>query len=282
MVGERISRAHETDQSLERIAHSATLAWARQHVQRGGRLWLFLDYDGTLVPIAPTPDQARPDAALRNLLTHLARLPALRVVILSGRPLTSLQALLPETGLILAGLYGLEIEWPDTTVTQRINHTELRPIIEQVLADWAALTGSHPGFFIEDKGVAATLHADFASDEDAETVLPLAQKIAARLATDTNFRPLRGQRFLDLVPTQAHKGESVAWFLDRDTLPDAPPIYFGDDENDEAAFPVVQQRNGRAIGVGSFQLAHADEYLSSPAEVRAWLEILLSEAAPGS
>ncbi len=274
MVGERISRTDETDQPLGRVARSTTLAWARQHVQQGGRLWLFLDYDGTLVPIAPTPDQARPTPSLRNLLTHLAQIPVFRVVILSGRPLASLQAMLPETGLTLAGLYGLAIQWPDATTTLRFKSAQLRPLVERVLADWAAVIGRRPGFFVEDKGAAVTLHADFAGSEDAEIVLPLARRAAEQRAHGNDFRVLSGQRFLDFIPIQAHKGKSVAWFLNGGIFPDALPIYFGDDENDEAAFPVIQQRNGQTIGVGSSRLASANEYLSSPAEVQAWLELL--------
>src|SRR5512138_2278344 len=61
------------------------------HLRGGGHLTLFLDYDGTLVPIAPTPDEAVPDERLIGLLTRLAQHRSIRAVILSGRRLDDLR-----------------------------------------------------------------------------------------------------------------------------------------------------------------------------------------------
>jgi trehalose 6-phosphate phosphatase len=67
---------------------------------------LFVDFDGTLAPIVDDPDAARPLAGSVDLLDRLAgRLGVVGVV--SGRPVSFLQAHLPES-LALAGLYGLE------------------------------------------------------------------------------------------------------------------------------------------------------------------------------
>ena len=46
---------------------------------------LLLDYDGTLVPFARRPQQARPGQALLNLLTRLSADPRTTLVIISGR-----------------------------------------------------------------------------------------------------------------------------------------------------------------------------------------------------
>ncbi len=241
-------------------------------MQRGGRLWLFLDYDGTLVPIAPSPDEAQPDAALLELLAHLARAPAIRTAILSGRPLSALKGMLPGPGLILAGVYGVEIQMRDGSVQRRIEPGELRSAIEQVKAAWTDLIDRRSGFLIEDKGCAVALHARFASETDAEAVLPRAKLAASRLMPADRCRLLGGDRFLEVAPAAAHKGEAVEWLLDHGGLTDALPVYFGDDDKDEEAFATVRQRGGIPIGVGSRKLAHALEYLPSPEAVRAWLE----------
>ncbi len=263
------------------MSASPILARISRHVQRGGRLWLLLDYDGTLVPIAPSPDEAQPDAALLELLTHLARTPAFRTAILSGRPLSGLEAMLPVPGLILAGLYGVEIQMRDRSVQRRIEPGELRSAIEQVKAAWMDLIGGRSGFLIEDKGCAVALHARFASETDAEAVLPRARLAASRLMPADRGRLLGGDRFLEVAPAAANKGEAVAWLLDHGGLTDALPIYFGDDDKDEEAFATVRQRGGIPIGVGSRKLAHALEYLPSPEVVRAWLQHLAMEAEPG-
>src|SRR5512133_3671306 len=86
------------------------------HLRRGGRLFLFLDYDGTLVPIAPTPPEAIPDEALLALLRELTERDSIRTAILSGRPLRELQSMLPIPRLIFAGLYGVEMQIGERTI----------------------------------------------------------------------------------------------------------------------------------------------------------------------
>ena len=48
---------------------------------------LFLDYDGTLTTIAPTPSQARLSVAAKKTLKSLAGIEDLRIVVVSGRAL---------------------------------------------------------------------------------------------------------------------------------------------------------------------------------------------------
>ena len=47
--------------------------WA--HVRSGQELALFLDYDGTLIPIGGAPSETQGDAALMDLLTGVASRP---------------------------------------------------------------------------------------------------------------------------------------------------------------------------------------------------------------
>lgn len=251
------------------------LATVRQHLAAGGRVWLFLDYDGTLVPIARTPDEARPDASLLELLTGLAELPTLRVVILSGRSLSSLRAVLPVPSLTLAATYGIEIQMPGQGVVIRSDPAHLRPVIEQVQSAWAQLVARRSGFLLEDKGLAVALHALLADPSDADSVLPQARSAAMRIITSDRFRILDGDRFLEVVPATAHKGQTVEWLLDHQRSRDALLIYCGDDDRDEEAFAVVQRRRGISIVVG--QTRHttlATCQFSSPDALRGWLRLL--------
>src|SRR5512140_3187692 len=85
-------------------------------LKEGAHLTLFLDYDGTLVPIAPTPAQAVADPSLLELLGALSQNPQIRAVIVSGRPLEDLRRMLPVAGLTIAGLYGSETWLADGTL----------------------------------------------------------------------------------------------------------------------------------------------------------------------
>jgi hypothetical protein len=48
-------------------------------------LWLLLNYDGTLVPLAQSPQLAAPDEELLSVLDELARLPGIQIDIVSAR-----------------------------------------------------------------------------------------------------------------------------------------------------------------------------------------------------
>ena len=71
------------------------------------RLLLALDYEGTLVPSASPPVEARPAPAVLLLLSQLAQASDVEVAVVSGRPLVELRALLPVPGLVYLGTHGL-------------------------------------------------------------------------------------------------------------------------------------------------------------------------------
>ena len=253
----------------------------QQHLLVGGHLWLFLDYDGTLVPIARTPDEARPDAELLALLRSLARCPQLRLTILSGRPRASLREMLPVPGLVLAGTYGVEIQYPNGFAVLRAELAQVRPTIERVLSAWAELIAARDGFLLEDKGIAVALHARYADPRDALFVLPAAMVAVKQTLDPTQFRLLGGDRFLEVAPRLANKGESVAWLLDEEHAFQELLVYLGDDDKDEEAFAVVRQRGGIPIVVGSRNFStEALARLPSTESVRIWLQSLLEAVMP--
>lgn len=286
MVDERISQANGGDRSpqvgidlpegKEQPPGASTLQDIQNHLRRGGRLWLFLDYDGTLVPIVRTPDEAQPDVALLELLGRLAARPRIRTVVLSGRPLSALEELLPIPGFIRAGIYGVEIDIPGEGIVTRARAETVRRVVEQVRDEWALLVRGRPGFLVEDKGLSVALHARFAFPAQAAEVMPLAQAILTLHATE-ELRVIGGDRFLEIAPAAAHKGESVEWLFGHVPLPDAKSIYFGDDDKDEEAFLIVRKHTGIPIIVGPRQPHTAALIrLPSPADTRLWLETLIS------
>lgn len=238
----------------------------------GTRLWLFLDYDGTLVPLARTPGEAQPDPPLLDLLTCLVNTPSLRVTILSGRPLSWLQAVLSIPGLMLAGTYGVETQLGDGTLVVRADDAQMGSRVQQIKGIWTELVKGHEGFFIEDKGRAVALHARFAQPEDADVILPAAESAARQLMTDTVLRVVGGHRFLEIAPAAAHKGATVEWLLQEQSFPNAQLVYFGDDDKDEQAFEVIVQHGGLPIVVGEPRgPTLAPIRASSPSQVREWL-----------
>ena len=246
------------------------------HLRRAGHVTLFLDYDGTLVPIAPTPPEAVPDAELLELLAALALRPALRLVILSGRPLDDLQRMLPVEGLILAGLYGVEVRMGGKVVARGASPDGSRQTLARLRDGWVELVGSLPGFFLEDKGQALALHARWAEAEQARRVLEAARRLATGPMEAGSFRILDGDRYIEVAPLTADKGKTVNWLMAQYPVEGDLPLVFGDDNKDEAAFQAVHAHGGWAVGVGHrYPLPSADLRLESPAAVRGWLRALL-------
>ncbi len=247
------------------------------HLRGDGHVTLFLDYDGTLVPIAPTPAEAVPDDELLELLDQLCKQPSLRTVVLSGRPLVELRRMLPVQGLLIAALYGVEMQMGDNPALRRPSPDGQRASIVQLRERWARLAEGLQGFLLEDKGRALALHARWAEAEDARRVLEDARRQALDLLDTQAFRILDGDRYVEVAPAQADKGETVEWLLAHYPIPRDLPVGFGDDNKDEAAFAAIQRHGGFAIGVGHrYALPNVDARVEGPEQVRDWLRSFLT------
>src|SRR5436853_1532027 len=116
---------------------------------------LFLDYDGTLTPIVPRPEDAQLSEAARQTLDQAARTPNLDIVIVSGRALADLQQRVGVPGLTYVGNHGFEIEGPGIS----FRHDELerwRAALEAAAAELDLLTAS--GARVERKGASVAFH----------------------------------------------------------------------------------------------------------------------------
>jgi trehalose 6-phosphate phosphatase len=242
------------------------------HIKGRHHLSLFLDFDGTLVPIAPTPAQAIPDQNLLDLLTKLSEKPWIRTLVLSGRPLDVLQNLLPIGNLVLCGLYGIEMWIDGEKVLRGPPPEETRHSIVELMRQWTKLINGASGFLLEDKGQALALHARWVNGADADRVVSEARATARELVDSGSFRILDGDRFLEVAPMAADKGATANWLLARNPVENDLPVSFGDDNKDEGVFAVVQRHGGFAVGVGDrYYLPGVDVHLQSPEQVRQWL-----------
>jgi trehalose-phosphatase len=249
----------------------------KERISRAERLWLFLDYDGTLADFAPTPEHIYPDEALIDLLARLSQHPRIRITVVSGRRLDHVAALVPLSGVLLAGTYGVELQTPRGERIHRVAYNAVRPTLDVLKQDWQRLIAQREGFFLEDKGWALALHARYAATQEAQAVLAEARAKADEMASLGSLRVLGGHRFLELGPRLAHKGQTVAYLLKRYPWVGALPLYLGDDDKDEEAFGLIKARDGISILVSPQpRQTQADCRLPSPQAARQWLAKLLT------
>ncbi len=114
-----------------------------------------LDYDGTLAPIAPRPEEAFPHpGALEVLRALMVRYP---LYVITGRRVEDLARLLPLPGLRVVGGHGLE---------EGEIGGESHPLFPVDLGPLRRVLPSCPGVWVEDKGFALAFHYRGAEDEE--------------------------------------------------------------------------------------------------------------------
>lgn len=242
------------------------------------RVSLFLDYDGTLVSFAPTPQNAEPDPTVVELIRRLKTQARLRVAIVSGRPLTQLQTLIPVPGVVLAGTYGIEIRLASGEIISRADFAAARPLLERLKPEWERLVADRKGYFLEDKGWALAIHARFADVREAQAVLEQAQILASSDPSFIDlFKIFRDGQFVEICSGTINKGDTVRFLLGHDPWEGAVPIYIGDDARDEDAFAIINVSKGISVRVGAvINETKAKYVVESPLKVRRWLESLAS------
>ena len=244
-------------------------------LRQAERVWLFLDYDGTLADFAPTPDYVAPSPEVLELLDKLKQQKNIRVAVVSGRRLEHVRALLPLDGILLTGTYGVEILPASGGQFNRLDYETIRPTLEKIKPQWESLLSGRQGFFLEDKGWSLAIHAKDAPDDEAEQVLSRALEVAEGAFKSSIFRILGGHKFLEIGPRLANKGKAVKYILEKEAWEDALYIYIGDDDKDEEAFEIIQERGGLAMMVApESRISRADCRLDSPRQVRKWLKDL--------
>lgn len=249
-----------------------------QWVTEAERLWLFLDYDGTLVEFSRSPEIIQPVPQVIGLVRLLAEKPRLCVAVISGRSLHDLQALLPVEGIFLAGTYGIELITPQGERIQREDYGLIRPYLDRLKPQWQEIIDGRRGYYLEDKGWALALHARFAPEAEAIRLISSVQHTLDQELITDEFRLIKQKKFLEVSTAKAHKGKTVSFLLNSFPLPGARLLYIGDDTNDAEAFETIHANAGVAVSVaqyfGYIRSSGGDYVMKSPKQVRHWLEKL--------
>ncbi len=235
---------------------------------------LFLDFDGTLVDIAPTPESVTVPLDLPSLLDRLRAQLGGALGIVSGRPLSEIDAFLAPYKFVAAGLHGLDLRAPGSNT---IGHMPALGI-DDLRGRATQLIASLPGTVLEDKGSTLALHYRLAPLH-AEALLIGAR---AMIANRPDLHMLPGKMVVEIKPRRADKGNAISHLMTLPPFVGRTPIFIGDDVTDQDGFAAVRGLNGHAVAVGNGAWAQDCARLADPAAVRNWLGGLstaLEEAA---
>ncbi len=256
-----------------RELRSALSAGVLEDHLQGRKPVLFLDFDGTLAPIVPHPDDARLDPELRAAIDELSQ--RCTVAVISGRDREDVERRVGLEGIWYAGSHGLDVRSPRGDVFAPEGVERAAPELDRAARLVERELGSRPGVVVERKRFALAVHYRMASDEDTEHAI----RVVSELARRSDHLVVRaGERVVELRPDVAwDQGRAVEHML-RAIGAGAPsyvPAYLGDGHTDEDAFRALRHR-GLGVLVGCARRpTHADVRLEGPGEVATFLARLL-------
>jgi trehalose-phosphatase len=259
-------------QSKNRVPHLLECGadcWQQvsKKIQAAANLWIFLDFDGTLVRYYDRPEDVKLTGKCRRILARLARHRRVHLVIVSGRRNAALRKYVRVPRVKLLGLFGWERSGrPALPRKTKEALRRLRPVL-------APLPVSFPGILVEDKSISYAVHFRGASPEEQQRVQAWIRSLLTRIGSD--FHLIQSNHSWEIVPRQVQgKGVAMREFV-RGLGPSILPIYVGDDLTDEPAF--VALRRGITVCVAPGSRTKARFRLRNPKEVCVFLERLEEE-----
>jgi trehalose 6-phosphate phosphatase len=235
---------------------------------------LFIDIDGTLLGMAPTPDQVRVPPGLVTLLEDLRHGLGGALAIMTGRRVTEADRLFAPLKLVASGVHGTELRVdPGGPIAELA-----RAIPPDVIRAMDKICGMASGILIEEKGSGVAVHYRNA---------PLARRaleseLAAFIASSSYDLVLReGRKVIEAVPKGFSKGTALVAIAALSPFNGRRPVMIGDDVGDESAFLVAERMGGLGLRVAGEHFSTTKADFEGVAGVRAWLEALAARVTPG-
>jgi len=251
----------------------------------GKQIFLLLDFDGTLSPIAPTPaDAVLPDAT-RFEIERLVESSSCDVAIISGRALSDVKGKIGMPGITYVGNHGLEIARPHKE-PEHIALPQFQSVMRQMKKELTDRLAPFAGAIIEDKGCSLAVHYRMATAEHRPLIKAAVHETVEAFGGERHVDLGKGAMVLELrPPIGCDKGTIVLELLESERRKCGDKgsfaIYLGDDATDEDAFKAIRGR-GCGVLVGAPRISYAEYYLKNPDEVRTLLHMLAERLQEGT
>ncbi len=216
-----------------------------RRARRARRVFLFVDYDGTLVPLVDKPELAVPPTEVRDLISDMAALPDFYAAIVSGRDRQFLEKHLPkEIALIAEHGACIRRSGDDDCVhlVDQAAYKELRDNVFGVMSDFERRI---PGSKIEEKEFGMVWHYRMADPIFAhQQALVLADTLGG-LLQQTPLGVLISKKAVEVRHVGVNKGEGVRAVLEEEHFDPNLDLLItaGDDRTDEDMFRVYPNSN---------------------------------------
>ncbi|TCH98664.1 trehalose-phosphatase [Roseococcus sp. SYP-B2431] len=240
--------------------HPRALPSPRDVLARGA---LLLDVDGTLINLAPRPDEVVVPGSLRIDLEALLGAMDGALALVTGRALTDVEELFAPLRLPVAAEHG-------AVMRSRPGGEARRAVLPAAPEPWRrtalAFAARHEGIVFEEKPAGFVLHYRLAPDLGD----PAFDLLASLVNTMPDFEILRASMAWEVRPHGIHKGVAVREMMREPPFAGRLPIFIGDDVTDEDGIAAAEALGGMGYRV-------PDDF-PEPEAVRAWLTSLLAGA----
>lgn len=265
-MGEMLSTTESQKEFVAKVLDSRARRQLVEDFKQASQRLIFLDYDGTLVPFAPTPEEAIPSERTLTILKRLAASPRTEMVLISGRDRETLEKWLGRLPVRLVAEHGAWMkgesgEWCMATPVTAEWKSRIRPLLE-VYADRL------PGSFVEEKQFSLAWHHRTA---DPQLGPIRAKELVDHLVdftANSDIQILRGNKVVEVRSAGIDKGSTALYWLSQEGFDFILAI--GDDWTDEDLFEVLPPR-AYSIKVGLSE-SRARFYLNNEREVLQLLE----------
>ena len=158
---------------------------------------LFLDIDGTLLDVAPTPDAVAMPPGLVRTLEHLVREFAGAVALITGRRVSAADRLFAPLKLVTSGVHGTEVR----AVAGGEQRMLAPPIPSGLVHEVSSVTRMSCGILVEQKGAGLAVHYRNAP----ETRMVLETELEHIVNRWPAFELRRGRKVLEVLPKDSPK-----------------------------------------------------------------------------
>jgi trehalose 6-phosphate phosphatase len=240
-------------------------------IRTAHRVYVMVDYDGTITPIVRHPKLATLGDETRELLRSLANERRCVLAVISGRRLSDIKNGVGILKAYYVGNHGLEIRGPGIDFVHPKAKT-LSTILPSIRRELRNTIGGIEGVFIENKGFSLSVHYRAA---EAIYLPRLEQSVRRAVKGNSALRVSYGKKIIEIRPRlRWNKGTAGRWLIK--SLGEGLSVYAGDDYTDEDAF--YDLKRGVTILVSKTPVhSHAKYYVRSVHELTRFLSILLNE-----
>ena len=226
---------------------------------------LFLDFDGTLVELADSPDAIDVPGHLAAALERKAGELDGRLALVSGRHIADLRKHMPRCAIVMSGSHGAEVTSPDGSPVSEHAPPSLHEEAWDAAREFEQRTD---GLLLERKTLGLGLHYRDCPDRRDDI-----RAFAQDLARKHGLHVREGKMVVELATTDSDKGAGLRAIMADPPFAGGTPVFLGDDTTDEDGFRAAQELGGFGVLVGEPRETAARYRLPGVEAVHQWLEL---------